>query len=144
MYLLFQGITKSVIELLFDWIRPHNKPKSYGQFIDPFILNIKKLQIDFYHIETFMAGGEVGTAGWIGESYLRFSRCIYYIFCFIGQCISNEYHKEKMAFEFLHQAFFALISRLMCIETISIKEIDNYVKLILSSVDLCEKGRFHI
>lgn len=143
MHLLFQGITKSVIELTFDWIKLHNKLKSFGNFIDPYISNIKSLQMDFCRIETFMAGGEVGTAGWIGESFLGFSRCISYIFSQIGQFISEEFHKEKCAFEFLHQAFYSLISRLMSSDDILNEEINDYIKLFLSSVDLCEKICFY-
>ena len=142
MHLLFQGIVKSVIEFTFEWIKMHNKLKPFGLFVDPIILNIKQLQCDFCRVETFSNGGDINTAGWIGESFLGCSRCLCYIFSYIDRFISNEFLREKKSFEFLHQTCFAMISRLMAFEHLDISEIDDAIKLFLSAIDLCEKFTF--
>ena len=142
MHLLFQGVVKSVIEFTFEWIKLHNKLKPYGLFVDPIIINIKQLQCDFCRVETFSTAGDISTAGWIGESYLGFTRNICYIFSYIDRFVSEEFQREKKAFEFLHQTCSAMISRLMATEVVDISEIDDSIKLFLSAIDMCEKLTF--
>ena len=144
MHLLFLGITKSIIDWTFEWLKLHKSLTPFGTQVESVCLAIKQLQCDFCKLESFSNGQDVNTSGWRAENHLAFARVITYTFGFIRDLISSkdDYEHEILAFESLHYTCLCMISRLMTLEKVSTDEVGDYIKLFLTVLDLCERITF--
>ena len=142
MHLLFLGITKAIIEFTFQWITLHERLSSFGQYVHPLHRNIQQIQSEFCRLESFTCSGSTSTSGWKSENYLAFCRCINYSFGYISQFISNDYKREKDAFEHVHHLLLCMMARLMTNIPVTLTEIDQHIKAFLSMFDICEKVTF--
>ena len=134
MHLLFQGIIKSVFDITFEWLKLHGKKTSFCKYIDTTLQSIKELQCLFCRTETLQTGKENSTSGWIAEHYLGASRILLHLFASVRNFVNGEYSQDIDAFEFMIQTCICFISRIMSNTEVSIYEIDDYIKLFLTSV----------
>ena len=70
------------------------------------------------------------TGGWVGETYLGFSRVMLLLYSHFSTLCPNELHLPVM--ERLLQSLFAVMSRLFTLTPVCIGEIDDHIKLFLS------------
>ena len=144
MHLLFLGIIKSTIDWTFDWLKLHKSLTAFGNHIESYHVHIKQLQCDFCKLESFTNGQEISTSGWRAESHLAFARIMTYSFSFIRDLIPNkdEFEHEIMSFELLHNTCLCMIARLMTPQIVSKSELEDYIKIFLSILDLGERLTF--
>ena len=74
MHLLFQGITKSLIDECREYLKFHKVWSVFGRHCNAIMDDIFSVQIAFCKIESFNGGHEFTTGGWIAETYLGFAR----------------------------------------------------------------------
>ena len=74
MHLLFQGITKSLIEESREFLKFHKVWSVFGRHCNVIMDDIFSVQTAFCKIESFNGGHEFTTGGWIAETYLGFAR----------------------------------------------------------------------
>ena len=134
MHLLFQGIIKSVFDITFEWLKLHGKKTAFCKYIDTALQSIKELQCSFCRTETLQTGKENSTSGWIAEHYLGASRILLHLFASVRSFLHAEFSQDIDAFEFMIQTCVCFLSRLMTTSKVSINEIDDYIKLFLTSV----------
>ena len=131
MHLLFQGITKSIIDESKEFMKYHKVWSKYGRQCNLLMNDISKNQIDFCKIECFNGGNEFTTGGWIAETYLAYAR----ISSVLSSHISEILPPSSLGlneFQCMIQSMFCLISRLMTNIDVPLEEIKNYTKLFLS------------
>ena len=141
MHLLFLGIIKSTIDLTFEWLKLHKAHTAFGNKVDQFHIQIKQLQLSFCKLEVFKSGQEVSTSGWRAENYLAYARIMMFSFSFVRGLIpnQNDYKHEIDSFELLHHTCLCMISRLMTPNSVPKKEVDDYIKIFLSILDIGER-----
>ena len=135
MHLVFQGIIKSVTEITFEWLKQHEKKNTFCAHIHNYLQQIKTLQCDFCKVETFSSGREYSLGGWIAESYLGFARVMVIMFSNIRSLLLSDYAKEIDAYEFMIQSCLCFVARIMTSINVTTEELDDFIKLFLSSVD---------
>ena len=134
MHLLFQGITKSLFDITFEWLKLHGKKTAFCKCIDTTLQSIKDLQCDFCRTEILQTGKENSTSGWIAEHFLGSARILSHLFSCTRQFINGEYSQDIDAYEFMIQTCVCFIARLMSRTRVNVYEIDDYIKLFLTSV----------
>ena len=144
MHLLFLGVTKSIIDFTFEWLKLHKCLTSFGNQVESYHMLIKQLQCGFCKVESFTNGQEINTSGWRADNHLAFARIMTYSFGFIRDLIPNkdEFKHEIISFELLHHSCLCMISRLMTSHRVTKIEIDDYIKIFLSVLDLGERVTF--
>ena len=144
MHLLFLGIIKSTIDWTFEWLKLHKVLTSFGNKVDSYHMQIKQLQCSFCKLELFKNGQEIGTSGWRAENYLALTRIMTFTFSFIKDLIPNrdEYKHEIISFELLHHTCLCMVARLMTPHSVSRLEIEDYIKVFLTVLDLGERLTF--
>jgi len=139
MHLLFQGIMKSIIEMSTNLLKKYKKNSSFAQNVSPLMQKIKAIQCEFCKLETFNGNDKTTLGGWIAENYLGFSRVM---ICILSQACKLLSEVNGMMglieFEFCIQACFCFIARLMTKNHVSTQEIDDYIKLFLTSLHYLE------
>ena len=139
MHLLFQGIIKSIIEITFEWLKLHAKQASYCAYINDSLHDIKALQCKFCRTETLKTGSEYTIGGWIAENYLGFTRIMSNVLGYTRKYIPLEFTQEIDSYEFMIQTCLAFVCRVMTNASVTIEEIDDYIKLFLSAVHNFER-----
>ena len=144
MHLLFLGVVKSTIDWTFEWLKCHKVLSAFGNKVDRFHMQIKQLQSSFCKLESFKSGQEVSTSGWRAENHLAFARIMTFSFSFIRGLIpnANDYNHEIQSFEMLHHTCLCMISRLMTPYSVPKTELDDYIKVFLSVLDIGERVTF--
>ena len=139
MHLLFQGIIKSVIEVSILLLKKHSRNTYFARIVSPLMSKIKAIQCEFCRLETFNGDKQTTLGGWIAENYLGFSRVM---ICILSQACKLLSEVNGMMglieFEFFIQACFCFIARLMTKNHVSTQEIDDYIKLFLTSLHYLE------
>ena len=134
MHLLFQGIVKSIFEITFEWLKLHGKKTAFCKYIDTTLQSVKDLQCSFCRTEVLQTGKETSTSGWIAEHYLGASRILTQLCSSIRLFIKGEFSQDIDAYEFMVQTCLCFIARLMSNTEVSVHEVDDYIKLFLTSV----------
>ena len=134
MHLLFQGIIKSVFEMTFEWLKLHGKKTAFCKYIDTTIQSVKDLQCSFCRTEVLQTGKETSTSGWIAEHYLGAARLLTHMCSSIRLFVKGEFSQDIDAYEFMIQTCLCFIARLMSNTEVSVHEVDDYIKLFLTSV----------
>ena len=135
MHLLFQGITKSLIEESKEYLKFHKVWSIFGRHCNVIMDDLSSVQIAFCKIESFNGGSEFTTGGWIAETYLGFARVSSVLYSLCSEILPSNSLGIK-EFLCMIQTFFCLISRLMTDNTVSASEVGQHVKLFLSC---CQK-----
>ena len=135
MHLLFQGITKAIIEESKEFLKFHKVWSSFGRQSNLIMDEISRVNINFCKVESFNGGNDYTTGGWIAETYIGFAR----ISCFVYTLVVELLPPVSLAlneFQCMVQSLFCMISRLMTDVEVSKEEMTNYIKLFLSC---CQK-----
>ena len=131
MHLLFQGITKAIIEESKEFLKYHKLWSSFGRQCNIVMDDISSAHVSFCKIECFNGGAEYTTGGWIAETYLGFGR----ICCILYALVTDLLPPTSLGlneFQCVIQSLFCLLSRLMTDLDIGTEEITDYVKIFLS------------
>ena len=73
MHQLFEGIVKSVIELIMQFFKHHRKWTKFTAQTNYLLDTVKSLRLSFCKCETFTNEEDFKTGGWLAELYLGFS-----------------------------------------------------------------------
>lgn len=145
MHLLFQGVTKSLIEFSFEYLKRLRVSNNFKTFIRQDMKKIKLLQISFCRIELFSMESKKETIGWVAEHHLAFSRVVLYLFRNVRHMVNCTTNIQRQYLETLHdfelciQSWLCLISRLMTREYVNISDLDNHIKIFLNLFRLFEE-----
>ena len=131
MHLIFQGVTNSIISITTDYLKTISKWRHFGRISEDFLYSIQMNQLAFCRIDSF-SGDQYTTGGWIAENYLAFSRLICIIFSEVRNICRNEVRGID-EYDCMIQSFSGMVSRLMTKKCVCIDELEDYIKLFLSS-----------
>ena len=133
MHHLFEGIVKSCIEVLIQFLKYHKKWSKFSEIANLLLENIFLLRLDFCKCETLSSE----TSGWLAENYLGFSRIAVVIIIYLDdviECNTVGLKELKMIF----QSMYSMISRLMAKDVVDIDELENHIKIFLSTCHFYE------
>ena len=130
MHQIFQGLIKSSIKLISEWLKVYNCNTSFFNRIENQMICIKDIRLDWCNMEKFTSTGKL-TGGWVAENYLAFSRLYTHLYSLIDYLLHIPKKKLLPLICFI-QSVFNVVSRLMSTNPISPNEIDAYIKIFLS------------
>lgn len=133
MHLLFEGIAKSLIEVQMDFFKMQKKWSQYGEYANTLLDDISQLKLGYCKVEQFTNGTEYKTGGWLAETYLGYSRLFVILCNNIEDIIDPTYTPGIYEYQATLQCALALISRLMQHDVDHYNELDDYIKLFLST-----------
>ena len=90
MHQLFEGITKSCIELIIQFFKHHRKWTKFATLTNKLLEVVKSLRLGFCKCETFTNDDDFKTGGWSAESYLGFSRIMVIIMIHVDEHIESN------------------------------------------------------
>ena len=130
MHLLFEGIVKSVIDLITQFMKFHKKWNKFAKITNQYLEHVHYMRLEYCKCEMFTNEDDYKPGGWLAETYLGFSRIIVILI------IRMDDYVEKNALAFKHIKLLicsmsALLSRLMTNDPIPVETIDEYIKLFL-------------
>ena len=131
MHLLFQGITKTIIEESKEYLKHHKIWSQFGRHSNELMDDVSSVHIDFCKVESFNGGTEYTTGGWIAETYIGFARLSSVLFSYVSETLPPS-TLALNEFQCMVQSLSCLISRLMTSVFVTSDEINNYVKMFLS------------
>jgi len=133
MHLLFEGIVKSLIEIQMDFFKIQKKWSQYGEYANTLLDDISQLKLDYCKVEQFTNGKEYKTGGWLAETYLGYARLLVILCNNIEDIIDPIHTPGFYEYQATLQCALALISRLMQHDVDHYDNLDNYIKLFLST-----------
>ena len=131
MHLLFQGITKAIIEESKEFLKFHKSWTAFGRQCNEIMDDVNSVHIDFCKVESFNGGNDYTTGGWIAETYIGFARIICIMYSLVGELLP-PLSLALNEFQCMIQCLFCMLSRLMADVDSPIDEITDYIKLFLS------------
>ena len=141
MHLIFQGIVKSVIEMISEWlIALSTKPSYYKNFceiIHPLMHSISNMNLSWCFLNTFNLTKNFKPTGWIANNYLAFARLMLVFYRYIRYILPAQ-EAGLLECEGMIQSGLCLISYIMSRHNNDPKPIMEYTKLFLSCVDKFE------
>ena len=141
MHLIFQGIIKSVIEMISDWLSPLSPSQSYYkafcQIINPMMIKISNMNLKWCALNTLNVSKNYKTSGWTAANYLAFARLMLVYYRYVRTVISFS-EPGLMQCEGMIQSGLCLVSYIMSIHNDDPRPIMEYTKLFLSCVDKFE------
>lgn len=138
MHHLFEGLVKTVIELLTLYLKFHKKWTKFGRLINEILSDISSMHIGYCAVDTFSNEDDLKTGGWLAENYLGFSRVMVIIIGHLDEFIDpNELGFNEI--QSMFQTLLSLLSILMTVEEYDSSIIDNHIKLFLSVCHFYEK-----
>ena len=139
MHQIFQGVVKSIMEKTNEWLSSHYK--AFGDHVNPTLIQMHDLGIDWLRIERFMRGRNYTLGGWQAEQFVAFSRII----CVIYGTIQDIVRDDELGLnehECMIQALWCMIMRLMTNTNDHELLVINYVKIFLSACDMFERKAY--
>ena len=141
MYLIFQGIIKSVIEMISDWLSPLSPSQSYYKafckIINPMMESICNMNLKWCALNTFNVSKNHKTSGWTAANYLAFARLMLIYYRYLRIVIPST-EPGLMQCEGMIQSCLCLVSYIMSNQNDDPRPIMEYTKLFLSCVDKFE------
>ena len=133
MHHLFQGITKSLIAALNDFLTSNSQFRAFARAANDTIQSLRDLKLDWCKIELFHSD-KYSTGGWVAESYLAYARFLPFIYANIMEesLIKGDIPGSNQCAILIHSAH-TMISHLMSSTKVNGDGIDDYVKLFLSA-----------
>ena len=131
MHLLFQGVTKTIIEQSKEYFKHHSLWSKFGKHTNTFLEDISNSHVDFCKAESFNGGTDYTTGGWIAETYLGYARLSTIIYSYASESLPST-TLALNEFQCMMQSFSCLVSRLMTTENVALSDIEDYIKLFLS------------
>ena len=133
MHLLFEGIVKSLIEIQMDFFKIQKKWSKYGEYANTLLDDIAQLKLGYCRVEQFTNGKEFKTGGWLAETYLGYARLLVIMCNNIEDIIDPIHTTGFYEYQATLQCALALISRLMQHDVDHYEQLENYIKLFLST-----------
>ena len=141
MHLIFQGIIKSVIEMISDWLSPLSPSQSYYKsfctLIHPIMVKISNMNLSWCALNTFNVSKNYKPSGWIAANYLAFTRLMLVCYRYVRTVIPAT-EPGLMQCEGMIQSGLCLVSYIMSKHNDDPRPIMEYTKLFLSCVDKFE------
>ena len=141
MHLLFQGIIKSLIEMISEWLTALPKTPSYHkefcQIIHPTMLAISNMNLKWCFMNIFHTAKNYKTTGWIANNYLAFARLMLVFYRYIRHVVPNSL-LGLIECEAMIQSGLCVVSYIMSQHNKDPSPILEYTKLFLSCVDKFE------
>ena len=142
MHLIFQGIIKSLIEMISEWLtalstKNESYYKNFCTIIHPLMLSISNMNITWCALNTFNSTKNYKPTGWIANNYLAFARLMLLLYRYIRSVV-KETEAGLLECEGMIQSGLCLVSYIMSKHNNDPKPIMEYAKLFLSCVDKFE------
>ena len=141
MHLIFQGIIKSIIEMISDWLSPLSTSQSYYKsfckIINPMMVKISNMNLKWCAINTFNVSKNYKASGWIAANYLAFARVMLICYRYVRTVITRTEPGLRQC-EGMIQSCLCLVSYIMSKHNANPTPILEYTKLFLSCVDKFE------
>ena len=137
MHLIFQGIVKSLIEMISDWLSGLSYYKQFCHIIYPMMTKISKMNLKWCFLNAFNKSKNYKTTGWIANNYLAFARLMLIFYRYIRSVIPST-EPGLLQCEGMIQSAVCLISYIMSKHNNDPKPLQEYTKLFLSCVDKFE------
>ena len=131
MHLLFEGIVKSGIELIIQFMKYHKKWNKLVTVANHYLDEVHYLCLDYCKCEAFTNDEDYKPGGWLAETYLGFSRIMVIIVIQIDTFIDGD-TVGIQHIKLLIASMFAMLSRLMTTDNVAIDIIEHHIKLFLS------------
>ena len=138
MHHLFEGLVKTVIDLLSLYLKYHKKWSKFAKVVNEILNDISSLHVGYCVIDTFSNEDDLKTGGWLAENYLGFSRIMVVIIGHLDDFIQSQ-ELGFIEIQAMFQALFALLSVLMSDTQYQINVIENHIKIFLSICHSYEK-----
>ena len=143
MHLIFQGIIKSIIEMISDWLSPLSTSLSYHKqfckIINPMMVKISNMNLNWCALNTFNVSKNYKPTGWIAANYLAYARLMLIYYRYVRTVIPST-EPGLMQCEGMIQSGLCLVSYIMSKYNDDPKPIMEYTKLFLSCVDKFESA----
>lgn len=141
MHLIFQGIIKSIIEMISNWLTPLSPSQSYYKelckIINPMMVKISNMNLTWCALNTFNVSKNYKPSGWIASNYLAFARLMLVCYRYVRTVIPST-EPGLMQCEGMIQSGLCLVSYIMSKHNDDPRPIMEYTKLFLSCVDKFE------
>ena len=141
MHLIFQGIIKSIIEMISDWLSPLSTSKSYYKefckIISPMMTKISNMNLRWCALNSFNVSKNYKASGWIAANYLAYARLMLVYYRYVRTVIKST-EPGLLQCEGMIQSGLCLVSYIMSKHNEDPNPIMEYTKLFLSCVDKFE------
>ena len=141
MHLIFQGIIKSLIEMINEWLSALSTGESYYKkfcnIIHPMMMSISNMNLTWCFLNSFNTSKNYKATGWIANNYLAFARLMLIFYRYIRNVIPHT-EVGLLECEGMVQSSLCLVSYIMSKHNQDPKPILEYTKLFLSCVDKFE------
>ena len=140
MHQVFLGVTKSLFtDVINDWLKSSRSYSVYVATINPRLLSIKDMSIDFCKAETVSPSGG-GFGRYVSENYLAFARICKWVYS------SMAIIRGEPAVQELISGFLAMVARIMVTGDITpsiADDTDRHVKLFLTMFHNFQKSHLN-
>ena len=142
MHLIFQGIIKSLIEMISEWLialstKNVSYHKNFCTIVHPLMVSISNMNITWCSLNTFNTTKKYKPTGWIANNYLAFARIMLVVYRYIRSVVKKS-EAGLLECEGMIQSGLCLVSYIMSKHNNDPKPIMEYTKLFLSCVDKFE------
>jgi hypothetical protein len=138
MHLIFQGVVKSLIEMISDWLTGLSYHKRFCQIIHPLMIKISNMNLKWCFLNSFNEAKNYKTTGWIANNYLAFARLMLIFYRYIRSVVPTT-EPGLLQCEGMIQSGLCLFSYIMSQHNNDPNPIQEYTKLFLSCVDKFEE-----
>ena len=139
MHQLFEGLVKSSLEILSQFMKFHKKWTKFAKLINEMVEDVATLRLGFCKCEPLTNHDDFKGGGWLAETYLGYSRFMVIIIGYIDDILPQNTVglTELKAF---HQCLYSLLSHLMTRKQNDVSIISDHIKLFLSVAHYYEKA----
>ena len=141
MHLIFQGIIKSLIEMISEWLIALSTGSSYYRkfckIIHPLMVSISSMNLSWCVLNTLNTSKNYKPTGWIASNYLAFARLMLIFYRYIRHVLPQS-EAGLLECEAMIQSGLCLVSYIMSKHNNNPTPIMEYTKLFLSCVDKFE------
>ena len=134
MHQVFLGVTKSLFtDCINEWLKSSRLYSLYVATINPLLLSIKDLSLDYCKAETVSVNGGFGR--YVSENYLAFARLCKWVY--------GSLNVQNDQIELLISTFLSMVSRIMVTGEISesvAADTDRHIKLFLTAFHNFQKS----
>ena len=134
MHLLFQGIVKSIIEMISEWLSGLSYYKHFCHIIHPIMIEISNMNLNWCFLNSFNTSKNYKSTGWIANNYLAFARLMLVFYRYIRSVVPCT-EPGLLQCEGMIQSGLCLISFIMSKHNNDPNPLQEYTKLFLSCVD---------
>ena len=138
MHQLFEGLVKSSLEILSQYLKYHKKWAKFGKMMNELIDDVGSLHVGYCKCEPLTNQDDFKGGGWLAETYLGYSRLMVIMTNYLDIFLSPD-TVGMNEIKLVIQTLYSLLSHLMTNDTISIDIISNHIKLFLATTHYYEQ-----